>query len=321
MRALQIQKFGAPSVLCIDTVATPQPNPGEVLIEVHAGGFNFADTERRRGLYQSQVPLPEVMGFEGSGVVVQLGEGVEASWMKRRVAFTAPRAHAEYAVCPVVRLIGLPDEMDFITGAAFPVQALTAWHALFTMGKLQAGETVCIHSVAGGVGLLATQLALTAGAKVFGTVSDLRKAEAAEKLGATVVLRGPHYGDAIRGATQGQGVNVLLDAVGRDVFEDGPTLLAPLGRWIIYGTASGPPPKLDLESLYEKSLSISCYWFRTLIPNMLWERAVNEVMQGFSKGTLRTTVSETFEFHEAERAHEMLERGRSIGKLVLKIRS
>jgi NADPH:quinone reductase len=223
-------------------------------------------------------------------------------------------------VCSVRRVIPLPDDMDFVTGASFPVQALTAWHALFTLGQVEKGDSVCIHSVAGGVGLLATQMAVHAGAKVFGTVSSASKSDAAEKLGATVVVRSPNYGDVIRGATGGAGVDVLLDAVGRDVFEDGPKLLAPLGRWVIYGTSSGAPPPLNLEALYEKSLTVSCYWFRTSIPHALWTHAVEEVLKGFSTKRLRTTVSKVFEFHEAEMAHDMLERGQSVGKLVLKIR-
>ena len=315
MRALRFDVFGGPEVLRVEDVETPSPRAGEVLVQVHAGGLNFADTERRRGLYLSETPLPDTSGFEGAGVVFAAGQGVDASWLERRVAFIAPRAHAEYCVVPVAKLIPLPDSVDFITGAAFPVQALTAWHVLHTLGQVKAGQTVLVHSAAGGVGQLLVQLAMEADARVIGSVSRDGKHERAR---AEVVLtRGPGFVERLKAISPG-GVDLLLEGIGAEVAGEVLQCLRPLGRWVTFGTASGAPAHLDLEALYEKSISVSAFWLRTELPSELAAAAAREVVARVEDGRLQLEMT-TGPIQDAARAHRRLEGGLTTGKWVLRI--
>jgi NADPH2:quinone reductase len=300
----------------VEEVETPSPHAGEVLVEVHAGGLNFADTERRRGLYLADTPLPDTAGFEGAGVVFAVGQGVAPSWLRRRVAFTSPRAHAEYCAVPVGKLITLPDGIDFITGAAFPVQGLTAWHVLHTLGHVAAGETVLVHSAAGGVGQLLTQLAREAGARVIGTVS--RDAKHERTRADQVLTRGPGFLQALHSLAPA-GVHLLLEGLGAEVAPEALRCLRPLGRWVTYGTASGPPPPLDLAALFEKSLTVSAFWLRSELPAAVSTAAASEVLARIADGRLQLEVT-TGPLEDAARAHRRLEGGLTTGKWVLRIR-
>lgn len=315
VRALRFDVFGGPEVLRVEELETPSPQAGQVLVHVHAGGLNFADTERRRGLYLGDTPLPDTSGFEGAGVVFAIGQGVDTSWLKRRVAFTAPRAHAEFCVVPVGKLIPLPDSVDFITGAAFPVQALTAWHVLHTLGKVKEGETVLVHSAAGGVGQLLVQLAQEAGARVIGTVSRDGKHERTQA--DAVLTRGPGFIERLH-ALAPAGVDLLLEGIGAEVAGEAITSLKPLGRWVTFGTASGAPPPLNLESLYEKSITVSAFWLRTELPAAVSQHAATEVLARIADGRLQLEIT-TGPLEDAARAHRRLEGGLTTGKWVLRI--
>lgn len=313
MRALRFHAFGGPEVLRVDTLDAPTPGDGEVLVEVHAGGLNFADTERRAGTYLADQPLPETSGFEAAGVV---REGPR-EWVGKRVAFVHPRAHAELCVVPAAKLISLPDQLDFVNGAAFPLQALTAWHVLHTLGRVTAHDTVLIHAAAGGVGQLLVQLAREAGATVIGTVSREAKFEAVTRRGAHHVLtRGPDFQKQLR-ALAPNGVSLLLEGLGADV--DALTSLAPLGRWVTFGTAAGQPAPVPLDSLYEKSVTVSAFWLRTAMSPEVREHATNEVMKRLVDGRLQLEVT-TVPLEDAARAHRRLEGGLTIGKWVLTLR-
>ena len=316
MRALRFASFGGPDVLHLEDIQTPSPRAGEVLVEVHAGGLNFADTERRRGLYLGDAPLPDTAGFEGAGVVLAVGQGVEPAWLRRRVAFTAPRAHAEYCTVPVGKLISLPDSIDFITGAAFPVQALTAWHVLHTLGHVAEDETVLVHSAAGGVGQLLTQLAKEAGARVIGTVS--REAKHERTRADHVLTRGPGFVERLHSLSPG-GVHLLLEGIGAQIAPEALQCLRPLGRWVTYGTASGAPPPLELQALFEKSVSLSAFWLRTELPAPIAARAAEEVVARIADGRLQLEVT-TGPLDDAARAHRRLEGGLTTGKWVLRMR-
>lgn len=317
MRALRFSTFGGPDVLRVEEVPEPVAARGEVLVDVHAGGLNFADTERRRGLYLASEPLPETSGFEGAGVVAALGEGVASSWLGARVAFTAPRAHAERCVVPVEKLIAVPDALELTRAAAFPVQALTAWHVLHTLGRATAADTVLVHSAAGGVGQLLVQLAREVGARVLATVSRDAKREAVLALGAHEVLTRDAEFDARLRACAPQGVTLVLEAIGAGL--DVRASLAPLGRWVTYGTAAGAPPLLDLETLYEKSLTVSAFWLRTKFPPEVEAHARREVLARLLDGRLRQELH-LAPLADAAKVHRRLEAGLTTGKWVLQVR-
>lgn len=309
MRALRFHSFGGPEVLRVDDVPEPEnPARGDVLVRVRAAGLNFADTERRRGLYLADQPLPDTLGFEGAGEVVRIGEGVDPGWAGQRVAFVAPRAQAEVCAVPVEKLIRLPDALDFARGAAFPVQWLTAWHVLHTVGRVQRGERVLIHAAAGGVGQALVQLARAAGAHVIGTVSRDAKRALVEKLGAHEVLTRP--------ARPTQPVALVLEGLGADVAESTLEGLAPFGRWVHFGTASGPLPPLSAESLFAKSLTFTSYWLRSTHPPGEWERGVAEVLAHLKMASLDLTEAS---LEDAPRWHRRLEAGLTTGKTVFRL--
>lgn len=311
MRALRFHRFGPPEVLGVEEVDAPgPPPPGFATVEVHAAGVNFADTERRRGLYLAEQPLPVISGFEGAGIISACAD---QSVIGRRVAFLASGSAAESCQVELARTIALPPAMSFLDGAAFPVQALTAWHLLHTVARLRAEETVCVTAAAGGVGLLAVQLARLAGARVIGVVSSSEKAAVVREAGAAEVVLGSELG-ALRDR-----VDVLLDSVGRDVFDAGWAMLRPFGRWIAFGTASGSPPPFSSERLLERSLTVTGWWLRTPHSLEVWQRGVDEVVGSLVRGQLRLRVH-VLPLERAAEAHHALEARTSVGKCVLTLR-
>ncbi|HEU4535515.1 MAG TPA: zinc-binding dehydrogenase, partial [Polyangiaceae bacterium] len=264
MRALQFHAPGPPDVLCVEEVPVPRPGPGELLVRVGAAGLNFADTERRRGSYDPPSSYPYRLGSEAAGVVVAVGEGADVALLGQRVVALGKGCCAEYALADAAAAAPLPDDVDDVTAAALPVQGLTALHMLGMGPPLGPGHAVLVHSAAGGVGTLLVQLAYARGADVIAAVSTEAKAELARALGARVALlygAGDFSAD-VRRLRDGRGVDVVYDAVGRATFAQSLASLAPFGRLILYGSASGHAPALDPEVLFERSLTLSAYWLR-----------------------------------------------------------
>ena len=311
MRALRFHRFGAPDVLVVDEVPEPTPGPGEALVDVYVVGLNFADTERRRGLYLADAPLPATSGFEGAGVVRACPSS--PGLVGARVAFLGAGAAAEACVVQVDRLVALPDGLDFVAGAAFLLQGLTAWHVLHTAARVQRGETVCISAAAGGVGLLATQLARHAGAHVVGVASSHEKAARVRERGAHEVVVG------FDASTLDSRVDVFLDSVGRDAATFGWRVLRPFGRWVHFGEASGPSAALEPGRLLEKSLSVMGWWLRTPHPPGVWAAGLQAVVEHVSRGSLTLDVT-SMPLAEGARAHALLEQRLVVGKVVLVVR-
>ena len=321
MKAIRYHEVGGPEVLRLDDVPEPVPGPGEVRIRVHAAGVNFADTERRRGLYDARVPLPRVLGSEAAGVVESVGPGVDASWVGRRVVALAPGSYAERVVAPEPELLELPEQVSFEEAAGLLVQGLTAWHIVHTMGRLSSGQSVLIHAAAGGVGLLAVQLAKAVGARVLGTVSSEAKARLARELGADeVLLHGEgDLAERVRALTGGQGVDLVLDSVGASTWKASLESLAPFGHLVAYGNASGHPPPLDVEELYAKSLKVSAYWLRTPHPPELNRRAREALRAELAAGRLQMRLGLVMDLAQAAEAHRQLETRGTVGKVVLRV--
>ncbi|MDP4171502.1 MAG: zinc-binding dehydrogenase, partial [Bacillota bacterium] len=222
MKGVQLKEYGGPEVLQMVELERPVPKGKEVLIEIHAIGVNYADTARREGQYVVKTPLPFVPGAEVAGVVVAVGDEVRTVKPGARVVtLIESGGYAEYALADSRGLIHLPDRFDFYQAAALPLQGLSAYHILKTMGRLESGESVLVHAAAGGVGTLAVQLAKLLGAgKVIATASSEDKLALARDMGADVTVNYTEQGweQKVLEATEGKGVNVALEMAGGDVF-------------------------------------------------------------------------------------------------------
>lgn len=319
MKAVRYHHTGGPEVLGLEDVPLPAPGPGEVRVRVRAAGVNFADTERRRGLYEVDVPLPRVLGSEAAGVVDAVGPGVDAQLLGRRVVAWTREAYAEACLAPLERTVALPDALDFARAAALPVQGLTAWHLLHTHARVRAGARVLVHSAAGGVGLLLVQLARGAGAHVLAAASTRDKCALAREHGAHASHA---YGEGelaawVRAQTGGEGADLVLDAVGRDTWAASLAALAPFGHLVSYGSASGSPPPVDVEALFARSLSVSAYWLVTPHPPGAHRRALEHLVHEAARGALRVTVGLALPLAQAPEAHRRLEARATVGKVVL----
>jgi NADPH2:quinone reductase len=321
MNAIVFAQTGGPEVLALADVPKPEVRPGMVLIRVHAIGVNFADTRFRQGTYVVKPKLPDTPGMEAAGVVEAVGEGVTGVRPSMRVAAFTVKAYAEYCQAPESMILPLPDAVGFVEGAAFPIQVLTAYHMLHTADSVTAGRAVLVHSAAGGVGLAAVQIAKAAGARVFGTVSSDAKAALVREHGADAVINygSDKFADEVLRLTDGRGVDLILDAVGKPTFDEGLRCLAPFGHLILYGRAGGPTDPLNVATLSAKSLKVSGFMIPTVTrnyPDMTRESAQRcfELMQ---QGRLRLHIGRTFPLAAAADAHRYLESRQSTGKLVL----
>jgi len=229
MKAIQILKNGGPEVLELRELPRPAPAEGEVLVRLRAIGVNFIDTYQRTGLYP--VKLPYVPGMEGSGTVEQVGTGVSALKAGDRIAYTnIPGAYAEYSVIPAGRAVILPDSLDFRQGAAAMLQGMTAHYLATSTFPLKKGDVCLIHAAAGGVGLLLVQIARMRGARILATVSTKEKAVLAREAGAdhVILYTEKNFEDEVKSLTEGRGVDVVYDSVGKTTFEKGLNCLRPL---------------------------------------------------------------------------------------------
>lgn len=321
MRAIVVNELGGPEVLKLGEAPRPQPGPGQVVVRVHRVGVNFSDTERRRGVYR--VPdLPWIPGSEGAGIVEEVGAGVDAEWTGECVAFWAmppavQGAYAEYVAAPVESLFRLGPRIGFDQGAALPLQGLTAYGVVHLAARIEAGQTVLIHAAGGGVGLLAVQMARRAGARVLGTVSSERKAEAVRAAGGEPLEYGDDLARRVLDATGGRGVDMVLDSVGRATQEVSLDVLARFGLLLFYGDASGPPLPIDPDRLYERSLKIGAFMLDVSHRPELWTAARQELLRWVEEGSLRLTISATLPLADAAEAHRRLESRQSFGKVLL----
>lgn len=286
MQAITVRSLGDPDVLRLENSAQLHPAANGAVVQLRRAGVNFADTERRRGLYE-HVALPWTPGTEGAGAVVELGVGADP---------------AQFVAVPANRLMLVPDGLSDDLAAAFPMQGLTAYHALFTSGGSAAGETVLIHGAAGGVGLFAVQLARLAGARVLGVVSSAAKAGAVRDAGGEELLSGDGLESAIENATNGRGVDVVLDSVGRDMLKLNIAALAPFGRLILFGEPSGPAPAIVPGDLYERSLRVGAYWIWTPHLQSVRAAAVARLIQWLVEGSIRVHIDRVVPLAQAAEA-------------------
>jgi NADPH2:quinone reductase len=324
MRAVVVREFGPPEVLRVESVDPPTPGPGQVVVDVAFAGVNFTDTERRRGL--SDRTLPWIPGIEAAGTVTGAGQGVEPALLGGRVALTGPSAaltgtYAERIAASVDYVHRIPDTLSFETAAAVTSQGLTAYHLVRTVGAVRPGQTVLVHAAAGGVGRLAVQLARRAGARVLGATSHATKSAAIAQAGAEPVVLDREGGwvEAVRRATGGRGVDLVLDSVGAPTQAGSLASLAPFGHLVHFGSAGGNPEPVDPERLYDLSLKVSSYWLWSPHGGGEMATAADALFALAAGGELLVSVDGALSLEEAAEAHRRLESGATQGKLLLRV--
>lgn len=320
MRALRFHALGGPEVLRLEEIDPPPARPGHVLVRPRALGVNFADGRFLRGEYLKRPDLPDVPGMELAGVVEAVGEGVVGVSPDQRVMALGPRAWAELVACPAAQVYPLPDGVGFDVGAALPVQGLTAHHLLFLVGRLRAGERVLVHAASGGVGTLAVQLAKRAGATVVASASPAKHA-LARRLGADHVV--DSRGDWLRGVKDAVGaVDVVLEMLGgTESYKRNFACLAPLGRMVVFGAASGDTRgTFEPVGLMGKNLTIAGYWLTPLLGRReLCAPPLAELAEQARAGALEVVIGARFPFERGADAIRHVESRESQGKIVLEL--
>jgi NADPH:quinone reductase len=313
MRAIQMTEFGGPEVLKVAELPLPEPQPGEVLIKVSRAGLNFADTHTRTNSYVRRATLPLVPGGEVAGTREDTGERV--------VALVGDGGYAEYAVAPADRIFPIPAELDDETALAILIQGLTAWHLYRTAARVQEGESVVVHSAAGGVGSLAVQLARPLGAgRVIATASSEDKRALALELGADVALDPAPEGltERLIEANEGRGVDVVFDVTGGAGFDASYAALAHFGRIVVCGIATQEPNEVRTGSLLRHSRSVvGFYLFHCLERPGMVADALSDLFARAARGELRAVIGGTYPLAQAAQAHVDLRERRTTGKLLL----
>jgi NADPH:quinone reductase len=319
MKAVQITQYGGPEVMKFQDVPDPQAGEGAALVQIQAVGVNFTDTYSRSGVNPPQ--LPWIVGVEGAGVVKKVGPGVTNVKEGDLVAYSGVAgSYAEQAAVPARRLVKLPPGLDARAGAAAMLQGMTAHYLCHSTYRVQNGDKVLIHAGAGGVGLLLIQMVKRLGGYVFTTVSTEAKAELARGAGADQVIlyTRQDFADEVKQATNGQGVQVVYDAVGKTTFDKSVSCLGRRGYMVLYGQASGPVPPVDPRTLGNGSLYLTRPGLAdyTATREELEQRA-GDVLGWVKSGELKLRVEHVFPLSEAAEAHRQLESRATTGKLLL----
>ena len=322
MQAVRLHETGGAEALRVETVPVPQPGAGEALVRLEAAGVNFIDVYKRTGLYK--LPLPATLGEEGAGTVVAVGDGVGEVRVGDRVAWAGVTgAYAEYAVVPAARLVPLPPGVSARLGAAVMLQGMTAHYLAVSTYPLGEGDRCLVHAAAGGVGLLLVQIAKRRGAYVIGTAGSDEKAALARQAGADAVIvytRDDFVAETKR-LTEGRGVRVVYDSVGKTTFLPGLDLLAPRGMMVLFGQSSGPVEPIDPQLLNQKGslfLTRPSLWpYVATREELLWR--AGELFAWIGAGELSVRVGAEFALTDAAEAHRALEGRRTTGKVLLRV--
>lgn len=320
MKAIVIEKTGGPEVLNLTDLPVPAPKPNEVLVRVAAAGVNYIDTYHRGGLYP--IPLPFTLGLEGAGMVERVSDGGSGFKVGDRVAWVSgPGSYAELVSIRADQLVRIPERVDLDQAAAAMLQGMTAHYLMTSTFPIRSGHTALVHAAAGGVGLLLIQMCKRAGARVIGTVSTPEKAQLAREAGAdhVVLYTQEDFQQESRRLTDGRGVHVVYDGVGRSTWEKSLNSLAPRGMLVLFGNASGPVPAIEPLVLSQKG---SLFLTRpkladyTATREELLRRA-GEVLGWIESGELKVRIEGRYPLSEAARAHTDLQSRRTTGKLLL----
>jgi NADPH:quinone reductase len=320
MRAIRIEAFGGPEVLRLADVPEPVPGNGEIVVRCEASGINYLDTYHRTGLYPN--PLPFVPGMEGAGVVTAVGPEVTLFRVGDRVAWTsAIGSYAASVKMPAEKAVAVPEGVELRTAAAVMLQGMTAHYLTASTFPLAKGHTCLVHAAAGGVGLLLVQMAKQRGARVIGTVGSEAKAALARAAGADelILYRSEDFLAAVKRLTNGRGVDVVYDGVGKETAPKSLDCLALRGMMVFFGNASGPVGPIDPLVLSQKG---SLFLTRPTLFHYVADRASLEaraadVLGQVAAKRLDVRIDRTFPLAEAASAHQALESRQTTGKLLL----
>jgi NADPH:quinone reductase-like Zn-dependent oxidoreductase len=342
MNAIRFHEHGGPDVLTYEHAPDPPTRPGAVVVKVHACALNHLDLFQRRGLDRVRLPMPHISGAEVAGEIVAVGEGVPELGPGQRVllqpglscgrcarclagednfcprydviGYQSDGGYAEFVAAPAANVVPLPEAIDFVTAAAFPLTFLTAWHMLRTRARLTEQDTVLVVAAGSGVGQAAIQLARVTGARVLATAGGLRKCERALELGAEAAI--DHHGEdvvaRVKALTAGRGVDIVIEHVGAATWDRSVRCLARGGRLVTCGATTGHQAAVDLRHLFARQLSLLGSYMG----------AKSELLQAaalFFRGACRPVVDRTFPLADAAEAHRYLERGEHFGKVVLTV--
>jgi NADPH:quinone reductase len=320
MKAIQVTQTGGPDVLQLVDLPEPQSRPNEAVVKIAAAGVNFVDVYHREGRYK--VPLPFVIGQEAAGLVTAVGKEVGALKPGDRVAWASVMgSYAEFAAVPADRLVKIPASLDDRQAAAAMLQGMTAQYLAYDTFPLKKGDTALIHAAAGGVGLLLVQMTHHLGVRILATVSTEEKARLAREAGADEIIfyTQQDFEAETKRLTNGRGVDVVYDSVGKTTFDKGLNVLRPRGMMVLYGGSSGAVAPFDPILLTQKGslfLTRPSLGHYILTASELQGRA-SAVFDMIVSGKLKLRIEHTYPLAEAQRAHRDLEARKTTGKLLL----
>jgi NADPH:quinone reductase len=322
MQKIIVDEYGGPEKMKTIDAPVPAPGPKEVLVKVAYSGVNFLDVYFRTGLYKAEMPVS--LGNEASGTVESVGPEVTDVATGDRVAYTMVRgSYAEYAVVPAAHVVKIPDDLDFATAAAVMLQGMTAHYLTHSTFPLSAEHSCLVHAAAGGTGGLVVQMAKHRGARVFGTVSTEQKAKEVRDLGAdeAIVYTKQDFEAEVKKLTNGRGVDVVYDSVGRTTFDKSLNVLRRRGTIVLFGQSSGAVPPLDPSLLNQRG---SLFLTRPTLAHyivgreeLLWR--AGDLFGYMTSGVVKIRVAKEYPLADAAQAHTDLESRKLTGKLLLKV--
>ena len=323
MLAIEISRFGGPEVLVPADRPRPLPQTGEVVIRVTAAGVNRPDSAQRRGSYPPPAGASDIPGLEVAGTVAEIGPDV-GDWRvgDQVCALVAGGGYAEYCTAPAVQCLPVPRGLEMVAAAAVPETFFTVWSNVFERGRLRSGEWILIHGGSSGIGTTAIQLAHVYGAHVLATAGSAEKCAACERIGAerAINYRETDFVGAVREATGGRGVDVVLDIVGGDYLARNLEALAVEGRLLQIGLQGGASAQLNMLPLLQKRLTITASTLRarSVAEKGALAAAVKaNVWPLLESGAVKPVIYATFPIRSAADAHRLLDSGQHIGKIVL----
>ncbi len=321
MHAVRIHQFGDDSVLRYEEVPDPQPGPGEVRVAVSAASINHGDLARRSGTYPGEVSFPFTLGWEVAGTIDMVGDGISRRRLGERViALADSGGYADKLRTIDAGAIPIPDSLDDAVAAAIPVVFLTAWYGLVVTARVQPNEWVLVHAGASGVGMAAIQIAVRCGARVLATASTAAKQEFAARQGAIATINYVErdFVEEVWRLTDGAGVDVVLESVGGETFEESLVVLHMNSRLITVGNTVGKTATVDPTALIRNNLSLHGLYLAPWVRSGDAWPALREIIQHVADGTFRVSIDQEFPLREAGSAHRYLEQRKNIGKVVLR---